>query len=213
MPQWALFLYSVLHSCTVFKDMKPIQHKESLHMYSNIAHELIYNISTWAKMPVGVVTIENNKRFKPLAKNPIQYFSNINLFAMNFFMYNLIAKQLSRSGPHHFLDASPFEHFNYVIKTVIRTTSIRRDSTLVAAALVMNISAESVGSRTNTKTEMLKAELGRNGTVTNFAQIMIPTIPTLAHLEIAERCVLVLLCLKTAQESFRSTGCKFPSFD
>lgn len=73
------------------------------------------------------------RRLNILAKKLFKEGEYFNPFALKLHMLDLIVEDVSRFGTLNFLDASPFEHSNYVIKKFIRMTSMQRGSTMEEA--------------------------------------------------------------------------------
>lgn len=65
-----------------------------------------------------------------LTKNLFEEWEDCDLFMLKFYMLDHIMEQMSWIGSLSLLDASPFEHFDYVIKNCRKMTSMRRGSTL-----------------------------------------------------------------------------------
>lgn len=179
-------------------------------LYSDIVNQLLYT-KPERKLHgnENVVTSETIRRLKMVAKNLFEDLEDFNLFTLKFHMLDHIAEDVSRFGALNFVDASPFEHFNYVIKKFIRMTSMRRGSTLGEAVKVINSSVATEKSINKTGGRIRKAKLVRDGTIINLVEIATSTMACLAHIDKDGRGVLASQCLEIVQNSFQLTGHRF----
>lgn len=81
------------------------------------------------------------------------------------------------------MDASPLELFNYTIERFIRTSSVRRDSTLEDAARAMRMTVGSKQFRYNTVAKVRDIKLAGDSTFSNFAVIATSKLPCLSIIE------------------------------
>lgn len=113
------------------------------------------------------------------------------------------AEGVSRIGDLSSFDASPFEHFNDVIKTFMKMTSMRRESTLEEAMKAIN-SSVAIEERGNNAGEVMgKATLIRDDKIINLVEIATLTIPSLVRIDNDERSLLVSQCLEILHNSFQ----------
>lgn len=73
-----------------------------------------------------------------LLMNLSKVFKKFNSFNLKNHTLDHIVKDISRFGALYFLDAFPFEHFNYFLKTFIKIPSVRGGSRLKDTAKATN---------------------------------------------------------------------------
>lgn len=128
------------------------------------------------------VSNENFGQLDSLTKNLFQKLKYINRYTLSTHFLDHIGEQVSLFEDLHFLDASPFELFNYIIKKAIRRTSVRLSSTLEEALSVTKISVESKESRNSTTAGMREVRLVSNGTVINLPAMATSTLSFPSHI-------------------------------
>lgn len=179
-------------------------------LYLNIVNELLYHYSTFSITP-ATVTVMNEKswRFKLLAKNLFKSMDEFNLFTVKFRLLDPIALY----GALNFLHASRFQHFNFFIKTLPSTTSVRRHRTLWDAVRGMNVSFGTEESWNNTGTKVCGGKLVTDSRAYCVALMTISNLFSPAHINLNGREEQVSKCLWSFRKHFWPISYGFRSCD
>lgn len=152
---------------------------------------------------------ENIRQLKILSKELFGDLEDTNLFTLKFHMLDHIVEDVARFENLNILDAFPYEHFNFILKTFSRMTSMRRGSTLDEAVELINSSVTNDDFSRLLEGEIRAAKLVRDGITTTLADIETSTYSSLAHLDKNARCVLTSQCLEIVQNSFQKISYSF----
>lgn len=111
-------------------------------MYSDLVNYLMFKSENSNSPNVEKYELkENIKNLKAVAKDLFGNLEDINPFTLKFHMLDHDAEDEKRFGTSTFLDASPYEHYNYVIKTFIIMKSMRKSTLLEEAVTALNSSS------------------------------------------------------------------------
>ena len=138
--------------------------------------------------------------FKKKATDVLGNLDDINLFTLKFHLLDHLCNDLARFGDLSLLDASPFEHFNYVIKSFIRMTSMRKSTTIEEAIRIMNTSRPSEIQRTIVERGR-RPQLARDGVEMTLSQCLDSSADFLTHLSDNESASFQTTLLSFLRES------------
>lgn len=100
-------------------------------LYSDIVNQIRYTKLEREKNRIEeVVTCDNIRPLRILARKLIKEFINFNSFRFKFHLFYHIMNDVSRFGAHNVLYVPPFENFVYFFKKFIIMTSMQRGITL-----------------------------------------------------------------------------------
>lgn len=100
-------------------------------MFSNIVNQLLYTKLERVKQRIWeVVTSENMRRLKMLARNLFEAMFDSNLYCLKFHLLDHILEHVSWFGDPIVLDEFPYELFIYGIKKFRKKLYLRRGSML-----------------------------------------------------------------------------------
>lgn len=134
-----VFLAAFPERVTRRTDMPLLNANNSL--YSDIFNQLLScNANFKKKRVTDAMASERIQKPKPLSGDIFGDVPFINVLSQNFCLLDQIAEGVSQIENLQFLDASPFDLFNYIIKRLFINTFMRLGSTMEKAVAILNTS-------------------------------------------------------------------------